>query len=182
MKKTFKIIGTLFLLLIIFRGLIYRTLVKYNEIGTRQEIVIHDKKLINKIDSKSLNKKINIEEIVEIANEITTEALSFTTNNASHNPNQLIHSNKANCIGYSALFNSIVNYIIKKNKLQHKIIAKHKIGQLELLGINIHNYIESPFFRDHDFNEVTDMNSGNKILIDPSLSDYLWIHRARTKE
>ena len=119
---------------------------------------------------------------MEIADKITKEELKFTTNRASNNPNELINTNQANCVGYSAMFNSIANYLIRKYKLQNEIKSEHKIGQLELFGINLHQFFESPFFRDHDFNEITNKISGEKIFIDPSVSDYLRIKRVAKKK
>jgi hypothetical protein len=153
MKKTLKIIGVSILILILFRGIIFRMAIKYNEIGSRPEIEITSKRLIEKIESNSENRETDLKEILEIADKITKEELEFTTNRASNNPNELINTNQANCVGYSAMFNSIANYLIRKNKLQNEIESEHKIGQLELFGINLHQFFESPFFRDHDFNE-----------------------------
>ncbi|HHB52226.1 MAG TPA: hypothetical protein ENK75_04175 [Saprospiraceae bacterium] len=177
MKKTLKIIGISILILILFRGIIYRLAINYSEIGNRQEIKVTNKKLIDKIVKKSKDRKIDLREIAEIADEITKSELEFTTNRASNNPNELIDANQANCIGYSAMFNSIANYLIRKNGLQNEIEAEHKIGELDLFGINLHQFFDSPFFRDHDFNEITNQKTGEKIFIDPSVSDYLRINR-----
>jgi hypothetical protein len=177
MKKTRKIIGITILILILFRGFVYRLLINYNEIGTRTEIKITSQELINKIESQSSNRNIDFEGIISIANSVTNEQLRFTGNSASNNPNELINTNQANCIGYSAMFNSVANYLIKENELNQEIESKHKIGLLDLLGINLHQFFESSFFRDHDFNEMKNLKTGETILIDPSVSDYLWIKK-----
>lgn len=182
MKKTLKIIGISILILVLFKGIIFRLIVKYNEIGSRKEIEIKNNSLLKKIEAESSNKTIDLSTIIDIAREITTEELSFTTYQASNNPNKLVNTNRANCVGYSAMFNSITNYLIRKNNLHAEIEAEHKIGQLELFGINLHNYFNSPFFKDHDFNEITSKKTGEKICIDPSVSDYLWISRVAKKE
>ena len=118
---------------------------------------------------------------MKIADKLTKEELKFTKNRVSNNPNKLIDTNQANCVGYSAMFNSIANYLINKNKYENEIEVEHKIGQLELFGINLHQFFESPFFRDHDYNEITDKNTGKKILVDPVVSDYLRIKRVAQK-
>jgi len=182
MKKIFKIIGISILLLLLFRGFIFRLIIKYQSIGTRTEIKIIEKNLIKKIESKSANKIINLDKIIAIANEITTEELNFTGSRASNNPNHLINSKEANCIGYSAMFNSIANYLIKKNQLESKIEAHHKIGQLYFLGIDIHQFFDSAFFRDHDFNEIEILESGEKYYIDPTIYDYFWISRIQSNQ
>lgn len=177
MKKRFKIIGIVVLLLILFRGIIFRSVVKYSDIGTRSEITITNQKLIKRIEDHSKNKPINQKNIIEIAKEITTDELQFTIKKTSNNPNALININQTNCVGYSAMFNAIANYLIKTHGLQHEIKAQHKIGQLEVFGLNIHQYFKSSFFKDHDFNEIIFKKTNDTISIDPSLSDYLWINR-----
>ncbi len=182
MNKTLKIIGISVLILFLFRGFIYRFFIKYNDLGTRPEIEITNRNLIEIIERKAAKRKMDLKEIVEIAGEITKEELKFTTNQVSNNPNELIKTKQANCVGYSAMFNSIVNYLVKSSELQNEIDAEHKIGQLETFGINIHQYFESSFFRDHDFNKITNKRTGEIISIDPSVSDYLWIKRIARKE
>lgn len=182
MKKFFKILGISIIILILFRGIIYRLAINYNEIGSRQEIKITDKKLIDKIVSESKDRKIDLEEIARISDKITKSELKFTINKASSNPNELINLNRANCIGYSAMFNSIANYLIRKNSLQSEIEAEHKVGKIDFFGIDLHQFFENNFFKDHDFNEVLNQKTGERILIDPSVSDYLWIDRITKKD
>lgn len=181
MKKSLKIISLILFFLILCRGSIYRLLIKYSDVGTRPEIQITNQNLISKIKSSSSYKAIDSREIAKIATEITNEQLKFTTKNAISNPNQLIHIGKANCVGYASMFNSIANYIIKENNLQSELKAEHKIGKLELFGVNIHPYLKSPYFKDHDFNEIKNLNTGKSIFVDPSLSDYLHIDRIMMK-
>ena len=182
MKKIFKIITVFVLIIILFRGIIYRTLIKYNEIGTRNEVRLTNANLKAIIKSKSINTKMDLKNILKIANEITNEELKFTWEKSTNNPNEVIATHKANCVGYSAMFNSVVNYLIRENALQDKIEAKHKIAHLELIGINVHNHFKSSFFKDHDFNEVINKKTGDKFYIDPSVSDYFGIRRIKTKK
>lgn len=153
----------------------------YEEIGTRKEIKITDQNLIKTIEIKSLDIEVDLENIVQIANEITKENLVFTTDHVSSNPNELMNSKQANCIGYSAMFNSIANHLIRTNELEGVIESKHKIARLEFLGIDLHQFIKDPFFRDHDFNQIKNVKTGELISIDPSVSDYLWINRVNVK-
>lgn len=182
MKKTLKLIGILILILILFRGIIFRLIVKYEEIGTRPEIALTNEKLIGKINRESIHKKIEANLILKIADQITREELKFTTKKCSRDPNELANTTYTNCVGYASMYNSIANYLINKNDLQNEIIAEHKIGQLELLGFNLHQLFESPFFSDHDFNEITNKVTGEISLVDPSVSDYLWIKKVAKKE
>lgn len=114
MGKTLKIIGITVLMLILFRGIVFRLVVKYDEIGNRARIEITNKNLLEEIEKEYSNRGIGLEEILVIADQITKRKLEFTTNQVSSNPNELINTNKANCIGYSAMYNSIANYLIEK--------------------------------------------------------------------
>ncbi len=62
-----------------------------------------------------------------------------------------------------------------------EVEATHKIGQLDFLGIDLHQFFESSFFKDHDFNQIRNLGTGEVILVDPSISDYLWINRVVSK-
>lgn len=182
MKKLLIIIGLLALFIVLFRGNIYRFFVQYDDIGERQKIKITNLKLIEKIEKKSSGKTMNLAEITKIADEITTEELSFSTEKTPNNPNKLIRSHQANCIGYSTMFNAVSNYLIQKNQLENEIKATHKIGHLYVLGINIHLYFENPFFKNHDFNEIVNKKTKEKRIIDPTISDYLWINNINQKK
>lgn len=175
-KKKLLFIGVLILILILFRGSIFRGLVKYNAIGTRATIKLTNQNLIDIIEEKSNEKEvIDIKAIAIIASEITTKTLSFTTQHTSNNPNELYSTKKANCIGYSAMFNAVANYLIKKHNLEKEIKAEHKIAKLKILRIDIHQFINNSFFKDHDYNELIDLKTKEQLNIDPSLNDYFWI-------
>lgn len=178
------LIFSLFIAVLLFlsKGILYRSLVKYKDVGQRPEVVIIDESLIRKIEDKTPKSELNLSEILQLAQNITTEELTFSTKKVSNNPNKLIYTHQANCIGYSAMFNAVINYLLRKNKLHHKIKAYHKIGQLEVLGNNIHRFIKNPFFIDHDYNEVINTQTNERILIDPSLSDYFYINRVSPKQ
>ena len=181
MKKALKITGISILIQLLFRGVFFRLAIKYNEISVRSEIEITNGKLIETIEDNTINREINLDKILEITDKITKEELKFTMHHVSNDPNELINTNEANCIGYSAMFNSVANYLIRKNKLQNEIEAKHKIGKLELFGVDLHSFFQKPFFKDHDFNEITNKKTGKKIFIDPTVSDYLGIKRITKK-
>jgi len=175
MKKILKIIGLLFLLIIIFRRPVYKEAVKYTVIQTRDCIPITNLNLLNSIEYRAFTKDMNLDKIIENASTITREELSFTFRETSSDPNVIIDTNVANCVGYSAMFNSIANHLIEKNYLEEKYTAVHQVGLLTFLGKSIHPYFVGEFFRDHDFNTVKNMETGEVISIDPSLNDYFRI-------
>jgi hypothetical protein len=87
----------------------------------------------------------------------------------------VFESHKANCVGYAALFCSIGHYIIKKQNLESKYQFKHHIGKLDLFGYDLHSAFNSSYFKDHDYNEVIDLSTGEKTFLDLTVADYLWI-------
>ncbi|MEM9547147.1 MAG: hypothetical protein AAGA77_14295 [Bacteroidota bacterium] len=182
MKKNLKVFFGSILILILFRGFIFRSTIHYQPIGIRPAIELTNRTLIEKIETTASNEVVDLKSIANIAIKLTSELLKFSTKQTSNNPNELMYSQNANCVGYSAMYTSIANHLIEKYNLQNEISAEHKIGQLELLGFNLHRYFDDPFFKDHDFNVLTNRSTGEQIVIDPSVSDYLWIHRVSQKE
>jgi len=181
LKKIIKYIGLLILLLFFARRFIYQSLMNYVMIDVRQNVTLIDKKLLNEIDKKTPNKTMNIEDIINLSNEITSQKLSFTFNKVSNNPNKIYKTGKANCKGYSSLFNSIGNYLVSKQKLADKYEFRHLYGKIDILGMNIHKFSTSPFFKFHDYNVIINKQTREKIYIDPSLNDYLGIDYVRSK-
>ncbi|MEM0991487.1 MAG: hypothetical protein AAGI49_00555 [Bacteroidota bacterium] len=177
MRKSIPIIIALLLLILCCRGIIYRLLIKYKAVGTRAGIEITNPDLIEQIELESGDEVMTIAQIAKIADGITSRQLSFTGGKASNNPNELMVLGQANCIGYSAMFHAIASHLIKKYHLDNEIISTHKIGQMELLGVDIHQFFDHTFFRDHDYNVLSNTKTGKSIAVDPSVSDYLWIKR-----
>ncbi|WP_158973634.1 hypothetical protein [Cellulophaga sp. L1A9] len=174
-KKIIKYLSLLILLLILSRGVLFRTLVKYSEVDRRKNSVLTDKNLIAEINYQTEGKVLNIEEIIALSNEITSDTLAFSLNKVSSNANSVYTSKKANCIGYSSLFNSVGNYILAEQKLTDSYEFIHLVGALNVLGFNIHNLFDNPFFKDHDYNEIKYKKMNTKLFVDPSLWDYLRI-------
>ena len=181
MNKFLKFGFILILIIFLFRGTIYRLLINYSQIGKRSTILVTESKLIAEIENKDKDEKIDLNRIINIANSITTARLSFTSSQSSNDPNELIKSGKANCIGYSAMFNSIATFLINKHKLNKEYKAEHLIGKLDLFGMDLHESLDNPFFKDHDFNRIENLQTGEIIYIDPSINDYLGIKAVASK-
>jgi len=175
LNKTIKYFGLFIILIILFRGFLYRISVNYSKIKVRNNITLTDKNLIKDIEKRTDGKILSIEEIIQLSNKITSYKLNFTLNKVSSNPNLVYEFGKANCIGYSSLFNSIGNYVIGKQNLTDKYEFKHLVGKLDFFGFDIHKLFNSPFFKDHDFNEISNKLTNEKIYVDPSVRDYLRI-------
>jgi hypothetical protein len=164
-------------LLLIFKGILFRTLISYERTGSRPAVKLTDEELIGQIELQVEGKRLGQQQILEIAERITTDLLSFTNKNASSNPNRAHYTGKANCVGYAATFSAVVNYLLEKQGLQDEIQVHHRIGKVHLLGINLHRFFRSPFFKDHDYNEVVILKNGKTIALDLTITDYLGVRR-----
>jgi len=175
-KKTGLVILSLIAIGLLFRGCLYRQIVAYHSIGVRTTYVASDPALINHLDETADYKNAQgIEYIIRSSLSITSQQLSFSTSKNDNDPNKLIYSKKAHCVGYAAFFSTTCNYFLKKYKLSKTWVAKPQIGQLFFLGYNIHKYFNSPFFKDHDFVTIENKSSGVIYAVDPTVNDYLLI-------
>ncbi len=180
--KILTILLIIFILIVIFSGFLFRVFINYSTVSVRNNIALTNKKLISKIDKLTYGKVLNINKIIDISNNITCEELNFTTNKISSNPNIAFECKQANCIGYSSLFNSIGNYLIKKQKLNKQYEFIHWVGHVDFMGFNIHKLSNNSFLRDHDFNEVKNKITQQSEFIDPSLNDYFCIDKIKCKQ
>jgi hypothetical protein len=175
-KQTFLIALIFTAIGVLFRGWFYRHLVTYESIGLRHNYPITNKKLADYIDSNSSNQTAtNIEQIIKHGLLITSSQLNFTANKNDIDPNKLINSKTAHCVGYASFFTTTCNYLLEKYKLSGTWTAKSQIGQLYFLETNIHKHFNSPFFKDHDFVTIENRTTGEVYAVDPTVNDYLHI-------
>jgi hypothetical protein len=161
---------------ILFRGWIYRNFITYKSLGIRQNIAATSPKLTEYLQAnidKNLNN--NVEQIIKVGLSLTSGQLYFTTGKNSVDPNQLIHLKAAHCVGYASFFSTTCNYLLKKHGFSGEWSAKIHIGKLYFLGVNIHQYFNSSFFKDHDFVVIENKNTGQQFAVDPTMNDYLYI-------
>ena len=159
----------------------YRTFISSSILKTRDDITLIDKYLRKKINERFNGKNLNFKEIIALTNTITSNTINFTFSKTSNNPNTILTTKKANCIGYASLYNSIGNYILVQQQLKHHYKFTHLVGKLSFLGFDIHQFIDTPFFKDHDFNLIKNLKTGQQIYVDPSLSDYFYIDEVTCK-
>ena len=171
---TIRIVLILVIVSLICRGTIFRHLVTYKSIGTRINYKIHNKEFIDYIESDNKN-NTNIKDVIKNSLSITSKRLNFTASKNNNDPNKLINSKTAHCVGYAAFFSSTCNYLLKKNNINKDWVATHHIGQIYLLNNNVHKFFKSSFFKDHDFVLITNKNTGESIAVDPTVDDYLAI-------
>jgi len=178
--KVFNKVGLVILILImliaLFRGFLYRQMVEYKSIGIRTIYAASDAALINYLNAGAdYNNEPDIKDIIKTSLSATSRHLSFSTSKTTNDPNNLIKTRKAHCVGYAAFFSTTCNYILKKFKLSKTWVAKPQIGQLYFLGYNIHKLFNSPFLKDHDFVIIENKSTGEIYAVDPTVNDYLAI-------
>jgi hypothetical protein len=145
-------------------------------LGFRTNFSANEKDLTNLIDANFDNRKDpKIEQIIKLGQSITSKQLNFTISNNDIDPNKLLTSKTAHCVGYATFFATTCNYLLLKYGLNNKWTAKPRIGQLYFLGTNIHKYFNTSFFKDHDFVTVENNETGEIIAVDPTINDYLYI-------
>lgn len=175
-KRIFLIIFILTAVGLLFRGWFYRHLVTYKSVGIRTNYLATDEKLTKYIDSSVYRQsEPDIEQIIKLGLKITSKQLNFTDSKNDIDPNKLIRSQTAHCVGYASFFASTCNFLLKKYNLEDKWTAKPQVGQLYFLGANIHKYFSSSFFKDHDFVTIENKKTGEIFAVDPTVNDYLYI-------
>ena len=175
-KKIFLILFILIAICILFRESIYRHLVSYKSIGQRINYTVKDKALVEVIEKNiSKDQSSHVRLLIKLSLKITSEQLNFTASKNEVDPNILIYTKTAHCVGYASFCSTTCNYLFDKFKMSDTWMAKSQVGQLYFLGINIHPYFHSPFFKDHDFVIIENKRTHEKIAIDPTINDYFFI-------
>lgn len=158
------------------REWIYNETVNYKSIGLRANYSASNPKLTDYIESTAGDlDNPDINKIVQLSLSTTSRQLNFTSDNNYNDPNKLIDSRTAHCVGYATFFAATCNYLLEKYQLSKVWTAKPQIGQLYFLGANVHKYLNSPFLKDHDFVTIENIKTGEVLAVDPTVYDYLGI-------
>jgi hypothetical protein len=151
-------------LILVFLLINIRHFFSYNEIRvipTRQ----------NSLTLKEDIKTNDIEDIVELALGITKDKLSFSPFSKNNlDVDYLDKSGKAHCWGYAAYYNAVLKRLLKSNNI-HNVEIKHVRAKTHLFGFNLHQFFTHRGLIDHDISVITNKTTGEKIYVDPSLSE-----------
>jgi hypothetical protein len=136
-----------------------------------------DYRIIKIIDQHPQKINYNINYKVKDINKLINQALLITLNDLSFNlysadndnVNKIHQTQTANCVGYTNYFNSILNELLKENKVKNVKILHARVNVL-MCNKNIH-IIKDRSLKDHDISIVFDQNSGINYYVDPSLSE-----------
>lgn len=123
---------------------------------------------------EELNKMLDSGSISD--DDIRNAALTYTANNLEFafrknpetNPNRILNNRLAHCKMYAYVFASCYNELAKNSS------SRVAYGQFFLFGVNLHQFITSPFFATHDVCVIKNA-AGEVQIIDPLLYDYFYI-------
>ncbi|MFL5730174.1 MAG: hypothetical protein ACJ75J_11870 [Cytophagaceae bacterium] len=176
-RRNLLILFSLLLLTFLFKGSIYRFLFSYRSIGQRSEYPITSRELSSQIENQIKEEKPkDVQEIISLALTISSGSLSFSSASGNPlNPNSLPPGSSTHCIGYSAYFNTVCNYLLRKYGYASVWKSTQQIGKIRFAGIDIHQFFNSAFFADHDYNIIQNSITGETLAVDPSLHDYTGI-------
>ena len=166
--RVFLALVIVLILAVLFRATLFRAVVHYEVLRERRSTIV-----ANAEPTVSATREIN--EVIDAALDSTAHLLRFTTGRASNQPSVLRHGGDANCIGYAALFASLVRNELDEMREGGKFRVEHLIAQLHIGDHNLHDAFNSPFWKDHDIVRITDLRNGSVIYVDPTLYDAVGI-------
>ena len=172
MKKVYTFL-VIILLIIVFRNFLFNLLFSYKVIDERPVL-----NLEQRISDENL---ATIEDIIEYELEETASLLNFTFNKCENEPNKLLKSKHANCIGYSAFLASSIINKLNSESLKNEWEVKHNVAEIYFLGYNVHPFFKSKFFKNHDFVVIENKKTNEIIAVDPALYDYFRINKIRLR-
>ncbi|MFK7969958.1 MAG: hypothetical protein AB8F95_06300 [Bacteroidia bacterium] len=162
MKRKLLYFAFFILVLYLGRGMLFRALVSYQTTGERAVRSMTD------IDIKETNLP------TDQSLSFVADKLSFYTGPCNPDPNVSIQTGQANCVGYAAMYASLM-----AAHPDYKV--KHCVGKIYVLGMDVHQLFDHPFFHDHDFNQIIYRTTGKIMLVDPSVYDMLGVVEVRAK-
>lgn len=180
--RTFIGIIVIALIWYFFGSMIYRVSVSYEIIGDARQYPVKTDTLKKLINSNAEEKYASARDVVKDMLSLCSDKLEFTYLYCDVDPNELIKTEKTNCIGYAAFVAAASNYIFEKDSSFATWRAKPQKGLVFLFGKNMHDWFSSPFFRDHDFVVIENSVTGEKFYTDPSVHDYLGVDFVKVKE
>ena len=181
-KRILLIVLSFIVLSFLFRSWLYRHIVTYKAIDQRSSYALKSPELVKLINDNANISPVVPESIIVQSLKLTSERLRFTNGKSDIDPNKLIETHYAHCVGYAAFFTTVCNQMLKQNELSDQWIATPQKGELYFMGINIHPYFKSAFFMDHDFVIIKNLLTGEEIAVDPSLHDYTGIQYITVKK
>ena len=146
---------------------------RYKRISARKVIALSNTELLGELTTwAEEHPQADIESVIDYSLDVTTSQLHFTFDHCSGNPNEAYTAGKANCIGYAALFSACCEHLIQELDLSDWS-TEHLVGKIYMNGEDAHQFFNSPFFKDHDYNRIYNSKTGSEFFVDASLKDYM---------
>lgn len=167
------IVLVLLALLFLFRGNVYRMVVKYEDAGNRKSYSVKDEAFATFINrnlpnDESLDQNIDIEQIIDFSLDITVKTLDYFAEAADNDPQKTLMEGYANYTGYAAFTAAIGDYLIKRFGMNKEWEAKPKKSKLYLFGTEKTKKALDGWFKDHDFVVFRNKSTKEEIYVDPS--------------
>lgn len=170
MRKFWRVVLVLSLLLFLFRGPAYRTLTNYTLVNYRT-IDVSPAQGLQAISNSLYLKSDDLKEFVLNAQDYTTRTLQFSARNSGSSALATLRSGQANCVGYARVMADLIQRNADKFP---EMTVRHGVAKISVLGFDLHQLTDTPFWRDHDVVVVEDGDS-RRMVLDPSLADYTGI-------
>ena len=133
---------------------------------------MEDKVLQERLDQFiNENPGCSIKQLIKESLKITSNELEFSNKSKTTNPNELRTNPKTHCVGYASMTNSLINYGLDKLNISD-YQSNHWRGKIFILGIEITGWSGNPFFKDHDYVEITNTSQNIRLRVDPSLYEF----------
>lgn len=171
MKKRYYLLLSI-LLVATFRGQPFRLCVSYESAGNRDFIALNDKRLVHEIENWTAeNPDASPKQLITYARKQTARKASFVMRSTSGQPDDIAKSGAANCVGYACLFAAILDRADVDDRFHQEILT----GKISLFGQSLHQLTNDPFWSDHDYNKIVDVNSGAVLFLDVTLFDHFGV-------
>lgn len=181
-KRNLVVLVCMGILLLVCRGPLFRALVTYRITGQRTTYAITNPQLLQYMDASTQEfKPRDVRDIIRKSLHITTRCLHFRQKHTISNPNVLVVSRRAHCVGYAAFFTTVCDHLLNQYGYGREWKARPLVARIWCCGMNLHVFFTSPFFRDHDFAVVENTRSGQQYFVDPVVSDYLRINSVHAR-
>lgn len=171
------------LLLLLLRGSVFRLFVSYQPVGERVVLTLTDPDLRREItDWAVVHPSASAKAQIAFSRRLTARRASFVLRSVSSRPDDVYASGQANCVGYARLFAASLEAVNDAIGQGRTLAPAVLIGELSLFGQSLHQLTDDPFWRDHDYNKVVNLKTGEVYFLDATLYDYSgvkWVREGR---
>lgn len=108
----------------------------------------------------------------------TASSLHFILkSNSQRDPNRILAGRGAHCTMYAVVQSALYNQIARE--MHWNTSCRVAVGQVHLLGVNLHQFATNSFFASHDFCLIHDSNG--VYAVDALTFDFIGVSRVRLR-